>query len=121
MTSYAVTYNGNGATGGSTAAQTKVSGTDLTLRSNGFTREGYVFVEWNTAADGTGTSYAEGAAYTANAALTLYAIWKKGNLPLYANDGGTIRQVEKVYVNVGGVIKEAKPYVNVGGVIYEIT
>lgn len=76
LLSYPVTYNGNGSTGGSTAAQTKVHGTTLTLRNNGFTRTGYVFDKWNTKADGSGTSYAAGASYTANAALTLYAIWK---------------------------------------------
>lgn len=72
---YAVTYNGNGSTGGSTAAQTKEYGTALTLRNNGFTKTNYNFVKWNTKADGTGTSYAAGASYTGNAALTLYAIW----------------------------------------------
>lgn len=117
---WTVSYNGNGNTGGSTASQTKQSGVALTIAQNGFTRDKYVFVEWNTASDGTGTSYAPGASYTANAALTLYAIWKKANIPVYANDNGTIRQIEKAYVNVGGVIKEATVYVNVGGVIKEL-
>ena len=33
----------------------------------------YTFNEWNTVSDGSGTSYAAGANYTANAAATLYA------------------------------------------------
>ena len=33
----------------------------------------YTFNKWNTASDGSGTSYAAGANYTANAAATLYA------------------------------------------------
>lgn len=118
---YAVTYNGNGATGGSTASQNKTYGTALTLQTNGFTRTNYTFLYWNTAADGTGTTYAAGESYTANAALTLYAIWKKNNIPVFVNDGGTIRQIEKAYVNVGGVIKEATVYVNVNGTIKELT
>lgn len=76
LTTYPVTYYGNGNTGGSTAAQTKTYGTNLTLRTNGFTKTGYTFVKWNTKADGTGTSYNAGATYTGNAALTLYAIWQ---------------------------------------------
>lgn len=74
-TTYAITYNGNGATSGSTAAQSKLYDTAINLQSNGFTRSGYNFSHWNTKADGTGTTYAAGASYTGNAALTLYAIW----------------------------------------------
>ena len=44
---------------------------------------------WNTKADGTGTSYASGASYTGNAALTLYAIWTANtyNITFKANGG----------------------------------
>lgn len=117
---YSVTYNGNGATGGSTAAQTKYYGTNLTLAQNGFTRTNYTFLYWNTKADGTGTTYAAGASYGTNAALALYAIWKKNNIPVYINDNGTIRQVEKAYMNVGGAIKECTVYLNVNGTIYTL-
>lgn len=72
---YAVTYNANGGSG-TTASQTKTYGQPLTLRANGFTRTGYAFQHWNTKADGSGTTYAAGANYTANAAVTLYAIWQ---------------------------------------------
>lgn len=114
---YAVTYNGNGADGGSTSNQTKTYNTSLTLRSNGFTRTGYTFTGWNTKANGTGTSYAAGASYTANAAVTLYAQWVRANIPVYVNVSGTIHQVEKAYANVGGEIKECTVYANVGGTI----
>ena len=76
INTWAVTYNGNGSTGGSTAAQTKTYGQSLALQQNGFTRTGYNFVNWNTKADGSGTGYNAGASYTGNAALTLYAQWK---------------------------------------------
>ena len=74
--SYAVTFNGNGATGGSTAGQTKWYGESLQLRQNGFTRTNYAFKGWATKASG-GVSYANGATYTANAAATLYAVWER--------------------------------------------
>lgn len=76
INTWAVTYDGNGSTGGSTAAQTKTYGQSLALRSNGFTKTNYNFVNWNTAANGSGTSYDAGASYTGNAALNLYAQWK---------------------------------------------
>ena len=114
---YPVTYNGNGADGGSTAAQTKVWGTPLPLSANGFTRTNYTFLYWNTAADGSGTTYNAGASYTNNAALTLYAIWKKNNIPVFINDGGTIIQVEKAFINDGGTIKECIVYQNLNGTI----
>ena len=76
LPTYSITYNGNGNTGESTSAQTKTYGTAITLRSNGFTRTNYAFTKWNTAANGSGTSYNAGASYTGNAALTLYAQWQ---------------------------------------------
>lgn len=76
LPTYTISYNGNGATSGSTSNQTKIYGTALSLRSNGFTKTNYTFVKWNTKADGSGTSYAAGASYTTNAGATLYAQWK---------------------------------------------
>ena len=46
------------------------------LLSNPFTRENYTFDGWNTAADGSGTSYADGANITLTADTTLYAQWR---------------------------------------------
>ena len=90
VNTYTVSYNGNGSTGGSTSAQTKTYGTALTLRSNGFTKTGYTFSKWNTKSDGTGTSYSAGASYTANSAVTLYAIWTINKYTVsYNANGGT--------------------------------
>lgn len=50
--------------------------TDTPLLSNPFTRENYTFDGWNTAADGSGTSYADGASITLTADTTLYAQWR---------------------------------------------
>ena len=117
---YAVTFDGNGADGGAQAPETKTYGSRLMIPECAFSRTGYSFSEWNTAADGTGTGYAAGSYYETNAAVTLYAIWTKNSLPVYLNDSGTIRQAVKAYMNVNGAIREGKMFMNVGGMIYEI-
>ena len=76
-----INFDGNGSTGGSTASQQIAAGNSASLNTNGFTRNGYVFTGWNTAADGSGTSYADGADYTVTPAtgdttVTLYAQWR---------------------------------------------
>lgn len=73
-TSYAVTYNANGGSG-APSKQTKWYGTTLKLSTTVPTREGYTFQGWATSASGS-VAYAAGANYTANAAVTLYAVWK---------------------------------------------
>ncbi|KAB8288613.1 serine protease, subtilase family [Bifidobacterium ramosum] len=73
-----VTYDGNGATGGSTAAQKLDQYMPyFNVAQNGFTRGGYTFVNWNTAKDGNGTAYEPGDMAGANGSMTLYAQWKK--------------------------------------------
>ena len=76
-----INFDGNGSTGGSTASQQIAAGNTASLNTNGFTRTGYVFTGWNTAADGSGTSYADGAEYavtpaTGDVTVTLYAQWE---------------------------------------------
>ncbi len=76
--SYEVSYDANGATGGTApATQTKSHAVVLTLAANtgNLVRAGYAFAGWNTAANGAGTDYVPGTPYTANAAMTLYAKW----------------------------------------------
>ncbi len=46
------------------------------LNENTFTRDNYVFIGWNTKADGTGIAYADKASVTLTSNLTLYAQWK---------------------------------------------
>ena len=71
---YTVSYNANGGSG-APSSQTKTYGVALTLSSTVPTRTNYTFKGWGTSASATTVSYAAGASYTANAAITLYAIW----------------------------------------------
>lgn len=70
-----ITYYANGGSG-APAAQTKNYGASINLSTTVPTRTGYIFVKWNTAANGSGTNYTGGQAYSANADLNLYAVWK---------------------------------------------
>ncbi|MGB7653368.1 MAG: InlB B-repeat-containing protein [Acidimicrobiales bacterium] len=70
-----VTFDANGGAG-SMAPENASIPTALAL--NTFARSGYSFVDWNTAANGSGTKYANGASYPFNASITLYAQWKMG-------------------------------------------
>lgn len=91
---YTIVFNGNGNTGGSTANKTGVKYTAATtLTANGFTKTGYTFNGWNTAANGTGTAYANSASVSKLSAVnggtaTLYAQWKANTYKMIYNPNG---------------------------------
>lgn len=75
--------------GGSAAAPLSFStGGSVTLPAAP-TKSGDTFRNWNTAADGTGTSYAAGATYTPGVTqnVTLYASWKLPQTITFADPG----------------------------------
>lgn len=74
----AITFNPNGGTG-SMDAMSVNPGVDNVLNANTFTREDYTFTGWNTAADGTGTAYADKATVNFDADTILYAQWKRAD------------------------------------------
>ena len=79
---YTVTYNANGGSG-APSAQTKKHGTTLTLSSAKPTRSGYTFMGWAESilkAKAGFVSYSPGAAYSENADLRLYAVFKEVTL-----------------------------------------
>lgn len=70
-----ITFDGNGATGGSTANQTIATGATANLNTNGYTRTGYTFAGWATTSGGT-VAYTDGASYNmGTSSVTLYAVW----------------------------------------------
>ena len=79
-TELTVTFEANGSVEypveGTMTPQTVNAKTDTALNANSFTREGYNFLNWNTAADGTGDSYADGATVNLTENTTLYAQWE---------------------------------------------
>ncbi|QMU71402.1 carbohydrate-binding protein [Streptacidiphilus sp. P02-A3a] len=76
---YTVTFNGNGADGGTTGPQTLTYDQAATLTANGFTDSGKQFVGWSTTPNGA-PAYADQASVknltaSANGNVTLYAQW----------------------------------------------
>jgi uncharacterized repeat protein (TIGR02543 family) len=92
-----LTYNANSAYGGSGTNVVTTHGTNSAVTISGnpsFTNSGpnNTFYRWNTAADGTGTSYPPGSSITMNAAKTLYAQWVPNTSPYlvtYVANGAT--------------------------------
>ena len=69
-----LTYDANGGEGSMNPEVVEDGGT-LTVAGNTFTKAGYNFTEWNTAADGSGDSYDPEDDITLDADVTLYAQW----------------------------------------------
>ena len=88
---YTIRYNGNGNTGGLTASSTHTYDTEKELTANGYIKDGYTFVGWNTKEDGTGTDYADKEVVknlTSNnkGTIDLYAKWKVGTYTINYSD-----------------------------------
>ena len=125
MNAYEVTYNSNAAVyTGTTAMQIKIEDAPITLHENGFKRVGYTFQNWNTASEATGLTYAEGATYSENANVTLYAVWQARKYTVrFYNDNGIDGQYlisEKEY-NYGDLITVPGVQERIGEVVDDNT
>lgn len=98
---YTIKYNANGGTG-APAAQPKQHGVTTTLSSTKPTRSSmnddggittYIFKGWATSSTATSVAYTAGAKYTANASVTLYAVWAVST---------TVAQYDVTYNTNGG-------------------
>ncbi|MFD0958138.1 RCC1 domain-containing protein [Paenibacillus chungangensis] len=130
---YTVTYDGNGSNDGNLPTDNSAYSPDdsVTVLGNtgSLSRTGYTFAGWNTAADGSGTSYTPGDAFTMGAGnVTLYAQWLDNIVPavaiqmkaadesLYANDTWTNQSVTvSVYATDDGSGLAALEYSEDGG------
>lgn len=135
---YTLIYNANFGVEPETKRDSEsVSGTyelrhGFTVDANGFVREHYTFIGWNTASDGSGTAYAPGAELTLTAennTLVLYAQWQEhrkydyslfynanfGETPETRVDGENITGIyEKSYtfgVDTNGFVRENYTFV----------
>jgi hypothetical protein len=89
-TTFTVTYDGNGSTGGSVPVDGAAypSGATVTVLGNtgNLVRVGSTFLGWNTAANGSGTGYVGGATFTMGSSnVTLYAQWSGSTVAPLSN------------------------------------
>lgn len=90
---YAITYAAGTYGSGSLAGGTKTYGVSYTLSSSSsaFTRTGYTYDGWSTAAAGSSKNYNLGGSYTTNAAQTFYPHWVVTNYTIgYTLNGGSV-------------------------------
>ena len=123
---YKVTYNANGGSG-APSAQTKTYGVTLKLSSTIPTRTNYTFKGWATSASATTAAYSAGGSYTANAAVTLYAVWELAykkpsisNVSVSRDETGTIATVTFDWSTYEEVLSaEIELSASDGGKLYE--
>lgn len=105
---YTVTYDGNGADSGKTTDNTAyATGAKATVKANGYTRDDYTFTGWNTKADGSGKSYAEGDPIEMLGNVVLYAQWTR-NSSHDDDDNKYFFAIQKVDAQDGHALNGAK-------------
>lgn len=108
-TGYALTYDGNGATGGSVPVDSNAyaSGQSVTVLGNtgNLGYAGYTFVGWQTKADGSGTTYAPGTTFAMGAgSTTLYALWAGGYAYAVNQNQGSAGSVSQYTIGPNGAL-----------------
>ncbi len=91
---FTLSYDDNGSTGGAApidGASPYVTGTTVTVLSNtgSLVKSGNTFTGWNTAANGSGITYAPGATFAISSNTTLYAQWSPITFTLNYDDNGS--------------------------------
>lgn len=112
---YTVIFNSNGGEGEMNSQSFKYD-EEKSLSSNTFTKEGLVFSDWNTKADGTGVSYANKQKVknlTTGTTIRLYAQWSERTYEIdkYKVDDN-INMIESIRVNT--TIDEFKENIKLG-------
>lgn len=109
-TSTTVTFNANGGTG---TMAPESSAVPAALTKNTFAYVGRTFIGWNTLASGGGTSYADGAIYSFNANVTLYAQWSTP--AIYVQGPISSRWLPAMYAPVLRIFAYADIWSGIGG------
>lgn len=95
VTNIVITYNANGgtfSTGVTSTTDTVTSGNN-SITSITPSRTGHSFSKWNTASDGTGTSYTSGQSANFTSNKTLYAVWTANQYNVGLTRGAGIASV----------------------------
>ena len=104
--SYTIQFDGNTADGGSTPEQAMTYDQAASLTTNGYTKTGYTFMNWNTQPDGGGTTYTDGQNVSnlsskEGDSVTLYAQWRANSYTIQYDgnnaDGGDMANQSMTY------------------------
>ena len=87
-----VTYDAN-ISGVTAKTYAEIKDNEHLAKASSFSRAGYTFTGWNTAADGTGTAYAVGEKIPSTKSITVYAQWKL-NAPTVSVTGNATKQYD---------------------------
>ena len=87
-----VTYDAN-ISGVTAKTYAEIKGNEHFAKASSFSRVGYTFTGWNTAANGTGTAYAVGEKIPSTKSITVYAQWKL-NAPTVSVTGNATKQYD---------------------------
>jgi len=92
-----ISYNVNSGSGSAPSSGSYVTGAStaytVLAKPDGLTKTGSEFIGWNTAADGSGTSYSAGGSLTTASDVVLYAQWRAITYSYsYQLNGGTSAQ-----------------------------
>lgn len=102
---YSVTYDGNGKTGGSVptdGTSYENNGSVTVLGNTGsLVKTGYTFAGWNTKSDGSGTDYVAGNTFTISANTTLYAKWTANTYSIKFNANGGTGSMDNLAMTYG--------------------
>ena len=102
---FTVSFDANGGTGTMTSEMGSANTSSL-LNANTFTRTGYTFVGWNSAANGSGAAFSNDASYTFTTSVTLYAQWRSS---------GPVAQAPLIIVTTSGLAGRPLTLVISGG------
>ena len=111
-TNYSIIFDANGGTG-TMSVQKVQKGASLNLKSNAFTKDGYVFTGWNTRADGKGELYMDNASILPKSNILLYAQWKSGIVISFDANGGQGSMSNQIFDNkIPGALNKNEFYRN---------
>ena len=111
---YTVKYNGNKNTGGNTTESQHKYDVPKNLTTNGFTKKGYTFSNWNTKADNSGTPYKNNQSVKNLTSINgdkfnLYAHWKANTYIVKYNGNGSTSGSTKESQHTYDVAKDLTP------------